>query len=171
MHTHTHTHTHAQKWKWRCRPQTADRRPDTPFPSHVSLSALYLLLSVRWLHLQVSLSELIDTTDVMVDAPPAGTPAAVAKVRPVKPPKAGSATKVCSYEELHENNLSDCSAESGDFNDLMNWDITSAKPPSARRANGARGGGGSKGAGGARGRVERHSLLTEVDLIGDVLVS
>ena len=122
-------------------------------------------------HLQVSLSELIDTTDVMVDAPPVGTPAAVAKVRPVKPPKAGSATKVCSYEELHENNLSDCSAESGDFNDLMNWDITSAKPPSARRANGSRGGGGSKGAGGARGRLERHSLLTEVDLIGDVLVS
>ena len=125
----------------------------------------------------MSLSELIDTTDVMVDAPPAGTPAAgTPKVKAAKPPKAGSASKVCSYEELHENNLSDCSGESGDLNNLMNWDITSARPPSARRANGSRGGGGgSKGAGGARsterGRVERHSLLTEVDMIGDVLVS
>ena len=167
MHAHAHAHTQIEV---EVEVLTADRRLDTPSPS-ISLSELYLLLSVGWLHLQVSLSELIDTTDVMVDAPPVGTPAAVAKVRPVKPPKAGSATKVCSYEELHENNLSDCSAESGDFNDLMNWDITSAKPPSARRANGSRGGGGSKGAGGARGRVERHSLLTEVDLIGDVLVS
>eukprot|EP00964_Phaeocystis_antarctica_P018835 scaffold10376_cov66-Phaeocystis_antarctica.AAC.4 len=160
MHAHAHSHTHART-EVEVEVQTADRRPQTghPFPIACELERA------------VSLSELIDTTDVMVDAPPAGTPAAVAKVRPVKPPKAGSATKVCSYEELHENNLSDCSAESGDFNDLMNWDITSAKPPSARRANGARGGGGSKGAGGARGRVERHSLLTEVDLIGDVLVS
>ena len=147
---------------------------------------------------EVASSELVEMADVMVDAPPAPEKA--------KPVRAGSATKVCSYEELHENNFSDCSAESADFEGLFD------PPASVRGATNARGAHGSRcdpaavpapphvarailhsawpqqpaaspqprwqpfGGSGSPSRrpgraIEKHSLLTEADLLSDVLVS
>ena len=106
--------------------------------------------------------DLIEMTDVLVDEP---TPSAASGIKMAHGARAAAGgSQVCSYEELGEQNLSDCSAD--------DFDIIVDHPPKNKgrsRVMGASSPSGGlligRGSNARSSAVEKRSLLTDVDVL------
>ena len=113
------------------------------------------------------LGDLIEMTDVLVDeaTPTPAKPPVAARVGATVGAMVGGTSQGCTYEELGEQTLSDCSAD--DFEMLFEMNQP-PKPPEARSASKPFGKAFPRAASGKKDSsraVEKRSLLTDVDVL------
>jgi len=94
----------------------------------------------------------------------ARTEAASAATTP-RSTKPGKASQVCSYEELGESNLSDCSAESADFEGIFDPPTHRAAASYSASRSAKAVSNGTRAARRSAARTEKRSLLTDMDVL------